>query len=166
MTDSLRPSAVDSLDSEGFVVQRRPPLVAADMDITPMIDITFLLLIFFLVATRLDSYGAVELPEAHTGTAVSEKSSVVISIRAAPGGTARIFKGSANDASELQAGDPLGQERELVEFIQSQIRQTPSKTNVLVKAAKEVRQREIMRVAMAVGQIPDIQLHFAVLEIQ
>ncbi len=45
----------------------RRPLEDAEMDITPMIDITFLLLIFFLVASRLDEDAPVELPTARYG---------------------------------------------------------------------------------------------------
>ena len=51
-----------------------------EMDITPMIDITFLLLIFFLVAARLDEDTPVELPPARHGTAVAVKSSVIITL--------------------------------------------------------------------------------------
>ena len=45
-----------------------PPLMPerntedAEMDITPMIEITFLLLIFFLVASKMDSPASGELP--------------------------------------------------------------------------------------------------------
>ena len=49
-----------------------------EMDITPMIDITFLLLIFFLVAARLDEDTPVELPAARHGAAVAVKLNALI----------------------------------------------------------------------------------------
>ena len=56
-----------------------------EMDITPMIDITFLLLIFFLVAAKMESQGALELPPARYGTPVSAKNSVVLIVSQAGG---------------------------------------------------------------------------------
>ena len=42
----------------------RRPKMDVDMDITPMIDVTFLLLIFFLVASRVAQDTEVTLPAA------------------------------------------------------------------------------------------------------
>ncbi len=69
------------------------PLQEADMDITPMIDITFLLLIFFLVASRMDADIQVSLPPARHGTAVATKNSVILTVAQGTGGQARIYKG-------------------------------------------------------------------------
>ncbi len=44
-----------------------------EMDITPMIDITFLLLIFFLVCSTADQDTAIELAKARHGKAVGEQ---------------------------------------------------------------------------------------------
>lgn len=158
-------SEVDILDDPARY--RRTAMVSGEMDITPMIDITFLLLIFFLVSTRLDPSGEVELPAAQTGSSVSEKTSVIISIRTDRDHSARIVKGDARGGggTELMASDPRGQEQELINYIQEQINRPTMSPTVLVKAAKNVRQRDIMRVATAVGQVPEVQLHFAVLEI-
>ena len=46
-----------------------------------MIDITFLLLIFFLVATRMDPRANIELPKARTGAAVSARNAVVFTVK-------------------------------------------------------------------------------------
>ena len=48
----------EALDGSMRLVHRPMPN-DGDMDITPMIDITFLLLIFFLVATRMDTESAI-----------------------------------------------------------------------------------------------------------
>ena len=48
-----------------------------EMDITPMIDITFLLLIFFLVASTPDRQTAVDLPTARFGRGVSQNNAVI-----------------------------------------------------------------------------------------
>ena len=41
-----------------------------ELDITPMIDITFLLLAFFVVASKMDPQAAIELPKASYGVSV------------------------------------------------------------------------------------------------
>ena len=52
-----------------------------DLDITPMIDITFLLLIFFLVSSKMDQDAAVDLPPAKNGMNVVNNQSVMIILR-------------------------------------------------------------------------------------
>ncbi|MCA9079805.1 MAG: biopolymer transporter ExbD [Planctomycetaceae bacterium] len=51
-----------------------------EMDITPMIDVTFLLLIFFMVTSKMEDTSALEIPPARNGLGVSVKDSVVLSI--------------------------------------------------------------------------------------
>ena len=52
-----------------------------EMDITPMIDITFLLLIFFIVCSTMDPTKIGTIPEADNGLAISAKNSAVIFIK-------------------------------------------------------------------------------------
>ncbi len=54
-----------------------------EMDITPMIDITFLLLIFFVVCSKMDPTQTGMIPDADNGVAVSAKDSAVIFIEPA-----------------------------------------------------------------------------------
>jgi len=54
-----------------------------EMDITPMIDITFLLLIFFIVCSTMDPTKIGKIPEAQNGLAVYVEDSAVIFINPA-----------------------------------------------------------------------------------
>jgi biopolymer transport protein ExbD len=49
-----------------------------ELEITPMIDMTFLLLIFFMVATAVAVAGRVELPQSETGRAEQTEGRVVL----------------------------------------------------------------------------------------
>lgn len=49
-------------------------------DITPMIDMTFLLLIFFMVTSTMKPEGALQIPSARNGIGVSADEAVVLSI--------------------------------------------------------------------------------------
>ena len=67
-------------DDEPTDQRKRKPAVDTELDITPMIDVTFLLLIFFLVASTPNAQTAVELAPARHGDGVSEQSSVIVTI--------------------------------------------------------------------------------------
>lgn len=49
-----------------------------ELDITPMIDLTFLLLIFFMVATTVSAAARLELPHSDTGRAEETNGRVVV----------------------------------------------------------------------------------------
>jgi len=145
----------------GFAVPRRR-LEEADMDITPMIDITFLLLIFFIVASRIDADTQVSLPSARHGTAVATKSSVILTL-AGEVEPATVFKGDGTvPGTELSSTDPEDQEREIVEYVRRAM--DDGRENVILKAEKNVRHREVARVARAIGLVEGSRLYVAVLE--
>lgn len=143
----------------------RRPLEDAEMDITPMIDITFLLLIFFLVASRLDEDAPVELPKARYGTAVAEKSSIPITLAQGSGDTANIFLADGRAADkQVNSSDLIIQEQEIVRYIEENL--TAGKEHVLIKAEKGVRHRDVARVSDAVGKAGSGDLYVAVMEVQ
>ena len=136
----------------------------AEMDITPMIDITFLLLIFFLVATRISNQGIVDLPMAQHGTAVSTKHAVVLTVASHGGEDATIYKGDgAFPDTMLTASDLNDQQKEMEEYIDHGIH-IDGKQHVLVKAAANVKHRDVARVARAAGDATVALLYVAVLE--
>ena len=102
----------------------RRPLEDAEMDITPMIDITFLLLIFFLVASRLDEDTPVELPPARYGTAVAEKSSIPITLAKGSGESANVYlaDGRATDR-QVSSTDLTVQEEAIVSYVEEKLRE-------------------------------------------
>ncbi len=53
-------------DDEGSF-RRRPATEEMDLDITPMIDVTFLLLIFFMVASTMQATAENDIPPAKHG---------------------------------------------------------------------------------------------------
>src|SRR6056297_75139 len=111
---------IDAVD-EPLHFGRRRRREDPEMDITPMIDITFLLLIFFLVATRLSNEGVVDLPRAKHGTAVAADSAVVITVTSGIGDEAFIFKGDgAFPETRLTSNDLAAQQEELETYIAEQ----------------------------------------------
>jgi biopolymer transport protein ExbD len=71
-----------------------------ELEMTPMIDVTFLLLIFFMVSSTVSQFASLQLPEANTGDAENPETRVVLVLDFPDGG---------NDASaeKFQGGQPI-----------------------------------------------------------
>ena len=134
------------------------------MDITPMIDITFLLLIFFLVASRMTDEAFIKLPAARNGTAVSSDTSVIITLAKGTGEDAIIYKGDgAYPETELTSINLEDQQTELEGYIENGLT-VDSKQQVLIKAEEGVRHRDVARVARAAGEAKAAVMYVAVME--
>jgi len=136
------------------------------MDITPMIDITFLLLIFFLVAAKMETQAAVDLPPARYGRPVAGKNAVVL-IVSQQGQNVVVTTGHGE---QITGDDLLEQEAKITEYVEAGLGgRKPfesAKDNVLIKAERDIKQREVARVAKAAGKAQEGQLlYIAVLEI-
>ena len=134
-----------------------------DLDITPMIDITFLLLIFFLVSSKMDQDAAVDLPPAKNGMGVVNNQSVMLILRKGQDRRALISNGGGREfplSSSLES-----QEDEITKYVQDEIK-LRDKFSIIIKAEKEVSHGEVSRVTKAAGKAANdsIQLHLAVME--
>ena len=160
----------DDLDARPEALAPREALEDTEMDITPMIDITFLLLIFFIVSSKMDPSSNVPLPPAETGVAIPVKASVIISV--GPGDTAeapaKVYKGDGiNPEFAFPDGDLVAQEEEIAAYVEDAMAEDPTLLYVLIKAAKGIKYREVSRVQDAVSKPESVkQLHIAVVEIQ
>jgi biopolymer transport protein TolR len=96
--------------------RKKASIAEADLDITPMIDVTFLLLIFFMVTSTMQGTPDRDIPVAKSGSARSPSGMLEL-IVAAPvteGGTAELIlegkpatmeEAKAQIASEAATGD-------------------------------------------------------------
>ena len=140
-----------------------------EMDITPMIDITFLLLIFFLVCSTPDAETAIDLPKARYGKGVGEHNSVMITISKE---TTLDEDGNEHAPVYLADGrieqdrltDSYDQQAELIRAAVERGKQDEAKENVLIKADRDVAHREVARVIKAASKVEGMQIHLAVLE--
>ncbi|HID78149.1 MAG TPA: biopolymer transporter ExbD [Planctomycetaceae bacterium] len=161
--DQIREAAGPDEERAGPVLPRRRIEPDVEMDITPMIDIVFLLLIFFIVCATAASQMGVDLPPARYGKGVSEQNAVVFSIESSGDkAPAAVYVGEA--MGERLPGDLDLQEERIRDEVERGV--TQGKTNVIIKAAREVKHRDVARVASAVGQVEGVRLHVAVLEVE
>lgn len=151
-------------EEEGPVLARRPVSDSAEMDITPMIDITFLLLIFFLVCSTASVQSAVELPPARHGTGVSDRTSVVLTVAERGGpGPAMVYLADGRKGKPLPDDEDL-RAAEITRAVEAGVQ--AGKSTVLVKAEKGVKHGEVWRVETAVGRVEGVRLYVAVLEVE
>jgi biopolymer transport protein ExbD len=149
-------------EPESPVVTRNRPVVDAEMDITPMIDCVFLLLIFFIVCSTMDQQSPIELAEARHGKGVGERDSIVITIGAGGVDEAPVYL--ADDVTgEAVAGSP-GDQREAIRAAVQQQKQEEGKSDVLIKADRNVAHRDVAKVIKAVSQVEGVNIHLAVVE--
>lgn len=134
---------------------KRTPMEPAEMDITPMIDCTFLLLIFFVLTSKMDSK-AFELPKAKHGTAAVEKNCVVIILAPSQAGAAKVYLAEKPDEENLAVGSPEDQEKAVAEYVRREVSAHPEKKSVLVKAAVGIKHREVARISKAASTIDDV----------
>ena len=138
----------DDTSADEFVMPRKKR-AEEEMDITPMIDITFLLLIFFVVASKMDPTQTGEIPSADHGLAISAKDSAVIFIEPGSGDKAVLTRRDGSQFSE----DEETQSSEIVEYVTSELEKSISenKNQVMLLGDAEVKVRHVTRVQQIIG---------------
>lgn len=151
-------------DEEEFARPPRPDRGEEDleMDITPMIDITFLLLIFFLVSSRPDQTTAIHLPKAQHGDAVSQRFSTVISVGEGGLDQAPVYRGDGKFPQNQLSSDPVTRSEEIEQHIEDGVAE--GKTDVVIKADRGVACRDIDGVLKAISKVEGISIYLGVLE--
>ncbi|MEN0109747.1 MAG: biopolymer transporter ExbD [Planctomycetota bacterium] len=149
---------------------RLPPLARSrrrkasddDVDITPMIDITFLLLIFFLVTSTPDQDTEVTLPEALYGDAVSQLEATIFTVDRTSGEVAPVYAADGKvPGTELpEASEP--REAAIHEAVRAGL--DADKGNVVIKADRGVAFRHVSAVIASVSKVDGANLHLAVLD--
>ena len=120
-----------------------------EMDITPMIDITFLLLIFFIVCSTMDPTKIGNIPEADNGLAISAKNAAVIFIN--PLNADEVVL-SRIDGSEFSR-DEDAQASEIIEYITEELEKSlgASKEHVMLFGDGEVKVGQVTRIQKLIG---------------
>ena len=155
-------------DEDDGVALRKSQLIDSEMDITPMIDCTFLLLIFFLVCSHIGKSASVDLPKAKYGIPVSSKISVVLTVAKGDGDMCRVFKGDGTDDKLLIAvHSPQEQEDLITQFVEENYDEKKDRPYVMIKAEKGLKHGEVSRVAKAVARASEVtEMYVAVMEVK
>jgi len=139
----------DLTDEEDDFALTRKKRDDDEMDITPMIDITFLLLIFFIVCSTMDPTKIGTIPEADNGLAISAKNSAVIFIN--PGGGDEVIL-SRMDGSNFSTDEDV-QATEIIEYITEELEKSlgVSKQHVMLFGDADIEVGKVTRIQKIIG---------------
>ena len=143
---AMSQTVVEEVELEEDFYKPRAPSNDDELDITPMIDITFLLLIFFLVSSKMTAEQAVELPKARHGSVVAAKESVILVVKRGTGDQAEVQKADGTAFSS----DVEQQNAEIAAYVAEGL--DSGKKHVIIRAEGSVRHGEIGRVSEAISE--------------
>ncbi|MBX3443608.1 MAG: biopolymer transporter ExbD [Planctomyces sp.] len=123
-----------------------------DMDITPMIDMTFLLLIFFMVSSTMDAASVLKLPPAKHGKGVITDTSTIVTVLM-DDGEAGVY---LSDGKKANGPVTLPEVTAYVE----QGKRESQKTTVIIKADREAPSGFVEEVARAANEVEGIEQFF------
>jgi len=131
----------------------------AEFDITAMIDLVFMMNIYFLVTFITVAMGEINLPVASHAAPLDRDKATVITVLAGPDWrTVFVYLGDKKGTPLMEPDDQVTQITNDVERAAAQ-----GKTAVLIKAEKGIRLREIKRLAAAAAR-EGMTLHIAIIE--
>lgn len=145
----MRDALADNEQDDAAFVLPRKKRGDDEMDITPMIDITFLLLIFFVVASKMDPTQTGDIPTAQHGLAISAKDSAVIFVE--PGNGDQVLL-TRRDGTPFSS-DEETQSAQIIEYITGELEKSidRNKNQVMLLGDPEVNVGEVTRVQQIIG---------------
>ncbi len=117
-------------------------------DITPMIDVVLLLLIFFMVSARMAPQNVVKLPSAKNGDMAAMHDAVVLVVKPGSSEAALVSTPSGRKFSV----DQEVQSAEIAEYVENAFLDARKKY-VLIQGEPRVLTSEMMRVQQAAGSV-------------
>jgi biopolymer transport protein ExbD len=142
------------------LIARRSDEETPEFDITAMVDLVFLMNLYFLVTFLTVAMGEMNLPAADHATALDADTAVVLSLaRSLDGESVTVYLGDGAKGEPID--DIAEQEQKVTAAIEEGL--AAGKTDVLLKAESKVRLADMFRISSLVAG-HDLKLHVAVLE--
>lgn len=143
------------------------PLVAvrhkgdhANFDITAMIDLVFMLNIFFMVTTVAVAMAEMDLPVVRHCIPTDATTAVIVMLQSGNGSETIVHLGDTPDGAGMT--EPDEQIRRVRELIEEGMRS--DKRILLLKAERSVKLRDVQRIGAVVRDVPGAELRLAVIE--
>ena len=126
-----------------------------ELDMTSLIDVVFLLLIFFMVSSTMKGTPDVDTPQSHYGTGVVERVASIITVRrAGVAGPPIIILGDGRG--------PEGNLDDVYDYVLQGVRE--GKTHAIIKAERDIPHGFVQQVARAVSKVEVIRFNIGVQE--
>lgn len=150
------------LGSSGFdeLIARQPHKEPPEFDITAMVDLVFMMNIYFLVTFVTVAMAEIDLPAATHAAPLDGDSAVVVTVTGGGDKPVVVYLG------DVQSGEPLRDAESQETRIRAAVEQglAEGKTEVLLKAEKNLRLGELFRISAAASGVEGMKLNVAVME--
>ena len=150
------------LGSTGFdeLVLRQPHREPPEFDMTAMVDLVFMMNIYFLVTFVTVALSGVDLPSASHVAPLDADSAVVLTVVGGDGKPVVVFLG------DREQGEAIRDAEQQEERIRAAVEQgvAEGKTDVLLKAEKKLRLGDLFRISSAASSVEGLKLNVAVME--
>jgi biopolymer transport protein ExbD len=153
-------SAAPSPFDDETLVPRKSLHDDARFDVTAMVDLVFMMNIFFLVTWAEMARAEIDLPRAKKISTVEQSRTLVLTIKAGP----QVFLGESEGGKALSPGEIDARVAAAIEAAKRGGAGDEPKDIVLIKAEREVRLRDVARLAGLVGAAGNMKLKLAVIE--
>lgn len=143
------------------LIPRKPIDEMPEFDITAMVDLVFMMNIYFLVTFVTVALAEVDLPAAtHVAPLDGDASVLITLVATGDGQAAAIYIG------DRENGERIGNRDQIEERVRAAVEQgaAEGKTDVLLKAEKNVRLADLFRVSAAASGVEGLKLNVAVME--
>ncbi|MBA3313906.1 MAG: biopolymer transporter ExbD [Planctomycetota bacterium] len=149
----------DSEDDEPSLGHRRRKLEVGDLDITPMIDVTFLLLIFFMVTSTMKEPATADVPPARYGVGTDSGEATILTVM------------RPDDSGEVQVRFPdatlhaladLRKTEELTNLVRTAATADPPRLNVVINADRDLPHGTVREISQMAGKVEGIRLFLGV----
>src|SRR5688572_17179233 len=150
-----------TVPDEGPLPIRKQKFEDAHFDMTAMIDLVFMMNIFFLVTSIASSMADLDLPPARHVKAAELDKAIIVSIVSTGDGQPPLMRLEDGGKGETLP-DGSEQESRLAEAIEAGV--TGGKSVLLIKAERGVLHRDVARVAGLAAVHEGLKLNLAVLE--
>jgi biopolymer transport protein ExbD len=144
---------------ESTMVPRKPLVDDARFDVTAMVDLVFMMNIYFLVCWITSALAEVDLPPARHGRAIDGDMAIAVTITREKGQPPQFFLGDGKRGTGIAPSELSSRISTAVDQAQK-----AGKNVVLIKAERSVRFRDVARVASAAAEVKGMKLHLAVME--
>lgn len=142
------------------LVPRQPHREPPEFDITAMVDLVFMMNIYFLVTFVTVALSQVDLPAAAHAAPLDADSSVMLTVTGGAGEPVVVYLG------DQQKGVPIRGDDEQEERVRTAVEEgvAAGKTDVLLKAEKKLRLGDLFRISTAASSVEGVKLNVAVME--
>lgn len=142
----------------GAFAPRASSRESSSVDMTAMIDLVFMMNIFFMVTSLVTAQAGMELPQARHVSPVDPDSSLILTLAADDKNGVKVFVGEEAEAPIPDAG----RDEKIAQAVADSVR--INKPTVIIKAHKGLTMTEVGKIGAVIASVEGVKPYYAVTE--